>query len=396
MAWTYDSGNSYRWTRTGTHNFFGWLMDDAGQSGMNYHDFFNEDPDFDTDDMVLSIPSKTITTSSPQFDFLYAPNYSVASGSAGYGQVVPLQFSHLFTALKITIQNVSDNNVILTGVQSSGIKNTKGADIDFKNNSITYTNASAANFLPALAENVPLDPQTGTYPVLSDYLIMWPQTGAEMENAKLIVNYSMIDSNGQEKPYTSEILLSQIRINGTFITQTGFEAGKKYNLTLQFKNGSIVLFPYVAPWDYTEESWSYADNAISALSGSEYHDGVLMMKNHTSQNYPTNYTVEISSTSDVIDGEFYISSPHHGRWQVSLYPAEAAQYFTLEPSSGNITEEMITQQNGKVSFTIRASNLTPDFSVTAYFNISIYMGNEWHDANSEFNRKNWKIIRVVS
>ena len=57
---------------------------------------------------------------------------------------------------------------------------------------------------------------------------------------------------------------------------------------------------------------------------------------------------------------------------------------------------MIVNDNGRVAFTIRASSLVPEHTVTAYFNISIYMGNEWHDANSEFNRKNWKIIRIVS
>jgi len=400
-AWTYDSGNAYRWTRTGTHNFFGWLMDDAGNTGMNYQDFFGEDPDFDTDDMILSIPSKTLTTSSPQFDFLYAPKYSVASGSAGYGQVVPLQFSHLFTALKITIQNVSSNKVVLKSVTSSGIYNTKSAEIDFKNNTVSYDDQSAANFIPALAEEFTMEANpdgtlanASTYTLWDTHKIMWAQTGAELENATLLVTYDIYDNNNNPTEYTSTIQLNKIRIGSTPITSTGFEGGKKYTLTLQFKNGSIDLFPYVAPWDYTEESWDYAANSIAALSGTEHNDGVLILSKDGVNG--TNYTMEITNTSEIVDGDFYIAAPHHGRWQVSLYPAEAAQYFTLEPSSGNINEDFIVNNLGHVHFQIKASANTPEHTVTAYFNISIYMGNEWHDANSEFNRKNWKIIRVVS
>ena len=392
-AWTYQSGNSYRWTRTGTHHFLGWLSDDAGQTGLNYSAFWGEQPDFDTNALVLSVPSKTITTATEQFDFLYAPARSLSPGDAGYGQLVNLPLSHLFTAFSITVQNVSDNEVVLKSITSSGLFNTKSADIDLSDGTVTYPTSSAANFIPAFS-NQTLPAETGTFTLWSGHKIMWPQTGAEMQNAQLILTYDILDDDDTPTEYTSTIELKNIRISGVPITTTGLEAGKKYTFTLQFKNGSIELFPYVAPWDYIEESWDYADNSISARTGSEYHDGVLML--YKGGVAGSNYTIEIFNTTETVTGEFYIYAPHHGRWQVSLYPAEAAQYFTITPSSGIIDEEMLTTQSGRVSFTIKASSLTPEFTETAYCNISIYMGNEWHDANSEFNRKNWKIKRVVS
>ena len=44
-AWTYDSGNSYRWTRTGTHTFFGWMTAD-GASSLTTQGFFGSAPSF--------------------------------------------------------------------------------------------------------------------------------------------------------------------------------------------------------------------------------------------------------------------------------------------------------------------------------------------------------------
>ena len=88
----------------------------------------------------------------------------------------------------------------------------------------------------------------------------------------------------------------------------------------------------------------------------------------------------------------YIASPHNGKWSVTMYPAEAAKYFELTPSSGTITKEMILA-GGKVEFKVTASTLVPAVTQTVHFNVSIYMGNDWHDANSEFNRKDWKLVR---
>ena len=297
-AWAYESGNTYRWTRTGTHNFFGWLIDDAGQTGLNYTSFFGAAPSFNSSTATLSIPAKTLTSTSEQFDFLYAPTYSIAQGESEYGQLVHLPLEHLFTALSITVQNVSDNPVVLKSITSSDFYNTKGATIDFTHNDVSYVNAAASNFIPAFsAQTLPAD--TGTYALWSGHKIMWPQTGAEMQNAKLNLVYDILDENGDPTEFTSVIELKNIRINGTYITRTGLQAGKKYTFTLQFKNGAIELFPFVAPWSYTEENWDYADNSISARTGSQFNDGVLILSKNNVQG--SNYTVEISNTSEIVD-----------------------------------------------------------------------------------------------
>ena len=56
---------------------------------------------------------------------------------------------------------------------------------------------------------------------------------------------------------------------------------------------------------------------------------------------------------------------------------------------------MVENEYGKVSFEVRANPDVdaPTSTQTAHFNISIYFGNEWHDANSEFNRKDFRLVR---
>ena len=62
----------------------------------------------------------------------------------------------------------------------------------------------------------------------------------------------------------------------------------------------------------------------------------------------------------------------------------------MEPTSGDIDAYT---DNGKVEFTVRANrDLSPSSNQTLFFNVAIYFNGEWHDANSEFNRKNIKLV----
>ena len=74
---------------------------------------------------------------------------------------------------------------------------------------------------------------------------------------------------------------------------------------------------------------------------------------------------------------------------------DAAQYFVVEPNSGDITRDLVENYDGLVEFSIRANPAVaaPTAIQTAHFNVSIYFGNDWHDANSEFNRKDFRLVR---
>ena len=148
----------------------------------------------------------------------------------------------------------------------------------------------------------------------------------------------------------------------------------------------------VLPWYYSTFDLDYSDTSISALSG-DNHDGVLWLySGDGTEGNGSTRTIRMRNSQEEITGSFYIASPHNGKWSVTMYPAEAAKYFELEPSSGIITKDMILS-GGKVEFKVTASTLVPAVTQTVHFNVSIYMGNDWHDANSEFNRKDWKLVR---
>ena len=101
------------------------------------------------------------------------------------------------------------------------------------------------------------------------------------------------------------------------------------------------------------------------------------------------------NSQETIKGRFYIASPYIGRWQVSIFPMDAAQYFVIEPNSGDITQDLVENHDGLVEFSIRANPAVaaPTSVQTAHFNVSIYFGNDWHDAISEFNRKDFRLVR---
>ena len=101
-------------------------------------------------------------------------------------------------------------------------------------------------------------------------------------------------------------------------------------------------------------------------------------------------TMRFTSRSEQLKGRFFIEAPTSGRWQVTTYPLSAAEYFIVEPSSGDI--DAFTD-DGKVEFTVKVNpDRTPSSTQTLFFNVAIFFNGEWHDANSEFNRKNIRLV----
>ncbi len=101
-VWPYCNPNTgapdatvvYPWTKTGTHSFFGWLVADGTDSGLDATDLFTGNQPapfgFNESTRVLSIPETTMDEDSPQFDFSYSGVNSIAAASHVTGQAVPL------------------------------------------------------------------------------------------------------------------------------------------------------------------------------------------------------------------------------------------------------------------------------------------------------------------
>ena len=120
--WPFEGG-SHKWTTDGVHKFWGWLLTDANsepadaETGvkpvLTAEAFFGTGFAFNETDKVLTIPPTTLSQNGTQFDFMYSDIHVRNLNSTPYFTAVPLEFSHLFTAFKITAVNNSSNDVWL-------------------------------------------------------------------------------------------------------------------------------------------------------------------------------------------------------------------------------------------------------------------------------------------
>lgn len=417
--WNFASGHNWRWTRTGTHNFFGWLKED--KDGLTPASLLsNWNPEIDANNK-LTIPSIALKSSSAQFDFSYSDKVSVASTDVNKNTTVTIPLNHLFSALALTIQNIGEDKVTIKSLTLEGIKNAKNAEVDYAGASpvVRYHSETWSTQLLAdmsdkeLVQNTKLDLYTGAVvSSTSNYILMWPQTADELENAKFVFKYTMDGVYSTEPGHEDElqVITREISFNetGRFTDSAGhklgLDAGKKYGINILFKGKTIELDLVVMPWDYQTFDVDYSSSSISANNANGVpNEGVMWLYtwgyNTTHNVYEWNpgdretRTVTMESGQNV-RGIFYIGTPHSGRWQLTMYPAEAAHYFIVEPSSGQITEDMIKNNKGLVEFLVKPNGPVPS-QQTVHFNLSFQFNGEsqWRDGNSEFNRKDWKIVR---
>lgn len=398
-VWNYGSGRIYPWTSDGTHKFFSWLRYDQGVDKTEV-EFCNAA--FDSDSLILKIPQKEMNTATTQFDFMYSDIVTMPAASHTANTPINLQLHHLFSALNLSLLNNSGNTVYLKKVTLRGMRNIRSARIDFSSPTVDVTTASLDSTDVVLYTSA--DPDGEVFADsdntlnLTDFILMWPQTFVEMNGARLFVEYQIEDQQGNlSNDLTANIFLD--RQNVFKDDYAGMVAGTKYSLTLSFQQSTIVLGVTVRPWEYEAYDWDYSDHSIAARSGM-FKDGVLAFYRDSAATgtyliEPTTAewsakTMVFQTNDEILMGRFYIEAPTSGRWQITTYPLSAAQYFTVEPTSGEIDAYT---DNGKVEFTVKANrDLSPSSNQTLFFNVAIYFNGEWHDANSEFNRKNIKLV----
>ena len=400
-VWDYVSGRKYPWTADGSHLFFGYLSYDTTLS-LTPESFFGNGFSYNTSTQVLSIPTKEMNTSTAQFDFMYSNAEYVDAANHVAGQPVNLTMNHLFSALKLTLNNTSENTIYLKSVTLKGMKNVRSASVAFDAHNPTVSTANLASTDVVLYQSANEGGTEFVYvdqekPLSADYILMWPQTFAELAGAELEVVYYSLSGEQMSSELTSHILLN--KQNLFRIGEKGMDAGSKYTFQLQFKKSTIDVYIKVLPWEYDEFDWNYADRAITARSGM-FKDGVLAFYRYDSQTddwtvQPTTdewsaKAMRFTTRNEVLKGKFYIESPWQGRWQIIASPISAAQYFVITPTSGDID---VNTDNGKCEFSVSVNpNLSPATTQNLYFSVQLFFNGEWHDANSEFNRKNIRLV----
>lgn len=270
-VWPFKEGDAvsspdkhYYWTKTGTHRFYGVLVkDNSGSTPLTPTTGWG----FDAAHKVYSVPTTTLTLTSPQFDFVYSNVIERNLDNGAPTTAVPLKFNHLFSAFGFTFKNDSPSSF---NIKSATLKvdNKAAATIDYSNVwDKGFAPADAANWNPvvtysglSMSPAVGISGKTGAIQagtcydmfqggLLTDmsnydkYTLIWPQdlTGKTLEMSYLVSGkkYQEVDVTVNKYTYTTTNGTNNYDVRFTnnlnYVTSTG-DKSFDYN----YENGHYV------------------------------------------------------------------------------------------------------------------------------------------------------------
>ncbi len=335
-AWTYGDEQTYLW-KNGTHRLFGF----TNGAGTLVED--------ETAENYMKVPVELVLTDQTQDDLLYSEIVKTTAAewksAAGHTTETPvsLNMKHLLSAVAITVQNFSGNEVTLNSVTKPAIPNSGSATVDFSGDAVaveygdvsvsgdfsTATALSGVTLAAAAEATDDVEAKDGGkvdvigQAVTTDpaYYIVWPQTIEEGSEIAVTVNYTM---NG--KTYNKTVKIPA----GTW------SAGKKYNYTLQIFPTDVRLIFKVQPWD------SVDGLKINTSTGS------INMTNVTWQNTKVKLTADGEETNTLVNNassvymykDPYVQSGDSWTKYDGYIPAQG--FFTVNyPTSGLFKIELI-------------------------------------------------------
>ena len=260
----------YRWTKTGTHTFFGYLTKDPAGNSLPEGTVA-----MGTDKKLTVGPLTMAASDTPQVDFLYSDIITRNAATDSHAPI-PLSMSHLFTALQVQVSNQTGDALSDFGLKFLGFVNGVTATVDYTGTAAgdpQYTGGSTADFpfgeVTALAVN-----QTAfTSLYASDpYRLLWPQTVTA--NTKVEISYKVSVAVGEEtKVISNTISANLLDIFQTTVTdsETGdtsesavnaLEAGHKYLLKITIKPTEVLFKVLVDPLDEKYYDNNHSDYLI--------------------------------------------------------------------------------------------------------------------------------------
>ena len=419
------SPTTYRWTRTGTHHFFGWLMADGHDAtNLKTNSFFTYTHPYDNNNKKATL-AKNLTVDDLQYDFLYSGVDSVDVTTNGAPAKVDMPMKHLFGALGVSISNNSDLDVIVYGVSFQNFPNRNTVTLDYSDftaeDVLSYNQpayASGSVFFPnKIPNNNPItlynrnlssggkvydaitrDDITDSAP---SYHMAWPVLRSVLEptsisydgegnpvyasNAPLI----LVDCKvGTQDRKTLKLKFPTNSETPWFIT-----AGKKTHLMLQFLNKQISLSFTIKDWQFEKYPMSYEDDAISAtqlkFTLNTYTGGETERINGVKHTV-IKLTASSTAGSYIATGSFKVFTPVNGTLTVGL--GGNADDFVATLQSGDATyggTESITinpnRDGGKITLSIRPVG-TPAHGSRCFLHFGVRNNGRDSEADSEINR----------
>lgn len=325
-TWTYvelknslwaNSSAQYHWEE-GTHKFFGWLQWDGSMyvddKYLTPEEFFGNG--FSFDNQKLSIGSKTMNQNTAQYDFVYSDIKTVEYSKGNNPGRVDLKMSHLFTAFSVAAQNMSaSNKITVQSISIEGLNTTNTATIDFSGNATSVTYGAGSNDDAAVPDYT-FNPQmllgTNLFDMSSktdasqsrEYFLTWPMSAEKAATVRLTVNYKVNNE--------ANIITKTVNLNAK-----AWEAGKKNNLNLVFKDKEIVLECIVMDWFVYDEQIDFSDQVSVSTT--------MTWENVRSVNYQTGEVILFDDVNTPATCKFHIRTPKGATWTASIIPVEGHQ-----------------------------------------------------------------------
>lgn len=423
------SPTSYRWTRTGTHHFYGWMLEDKTgtdpDAGSLKNTFFDT---YTPGTKTLSV-AKAFTAAGPQYDFLYSDVVPVDVIADGIPSHVDVPMKHLFGALGITVQNTSKTDVTVYGVRLLNFPNSHtetltwdmstGVSLAGGNPTASGAEGSSVFWPNKFSSGVLLksitDPEGGkTYDAYTGaemgenltYRMCWPMTQAALKP-------TVTGTDGDGNPiYSAGSPLVEVdckvgvgsrntlkmRFPNADDAKAAISAGKKTQLNVSFADKQVQLSFYTLPWDYQEYPMAYENDAVSAtqlkfIEGSYVNGGKLTDANGRHD------VIQLTSSSNpawVARGSFSIYTPVNGRLSVGLSGDVDSFIVTLESGNtytGNGHDYILidpTRDGGKITLGVRPRGV-PASGKKLFLHFAVINNNRDTDADTEINRDNYVI-----
>lgn len=294
-VWPFKEGDAvkhYYWTKTGTHRFYGVLVkDNSGSAPLTPTTGWG----FDAAHKVYSVPTTTLTLTSPQFDFVYSNVNERNLDNGAPTTAVPLKFNHLFSAFGFTFENDSPSSF---NIKSATLKvdDQAAATIDYSNvwdkgfapaaadnwnPAVTYTGLTMSSTAGISGKTREIQPATcydmfqgGLITDMTNYdkyTLIWPQdlTGKTLEMKYLVSGkrYQEVDVTVNKYTYTTSSGNGNYDVSFTdnlnFVTSSG-DKSFDYNK----ENGYYVYVGrgkgnYAVRWAYKSYGGNYTRSTIT-------------------------------------------------------------------------------------------------------------------------------------
>ena len=323
--WDYGTAAKYEWTG-GTHLFFSWLdHSDSYSTAAFFGTGLSESAN------TLTLPAKTLTTSTAQYDFTYS-NPVVRSTSNNDYSDVPLVFNHLFAQVAISFQ-ISDQTpsgeqpIYLHGVYlNDNFLNSKEATITFGEDGtaqVAFSNAAHDGAFSARTDWGGMSYGKGATPIAilsqrqiatKDFYYVWPAEHSELEEVIDVVYRIATEP---------DIRTSRL----SFPKGTKWLGGHKYSYTVSYMGGIFKVEETAMDWNYTELSGSAEEqSAMATWIGWDSSSCTVSGRNVSFKTDDHGRLVDIH-------GMFKIHSPTQCTYHINL--TQNANYYTITPNDGS-------------------------------------------------------------